>query len=121
MAHIDITDQGLVVTLSGPRRLIGRFRPLTVPWHNVTEARPGFAEARRFPGVRWGMSSYIPGTLAVGSFRTLTTRDFWDVTKPADTIVVALTGHKYDRLVLQVDDPEAALAALARRIPAARR
>lgn len=112
MARIDITDIGLTVTLIGARRVVGRIRPLTIPWHNVSDARLGSAEARRFPGIRWGVSSYIPGILALGSFRTLRTRDFWDVTKPVNAIVVELTGHKYDRLIIEVDDPQATVAAI---------
>lgn len=116
MAHLTITDHGLVVTLSPIRRVFGRLRPLTVAWHHVTDVRPGAVEARRFPGVRWGVSSYIPGVLALGSFRTATTRDFWDVSDAAETVVVELTGHKYDRLLLQVADPDATVAALTARI-----
>lgn len=117
MAHIDITDTGLTVTVTGYRRALGRWRPLPVAWHHVVSARPAGKAARGLPGARWGWATTIPGVIHVGSFRHVGSRDSWDVARPASAIVIELTGHKYDRLIVEVDDPAAVLAAIGEHLP----
>ncbi|MEU6861529.1 hypothetical protein AB0B28_21955, partial [Glycomyces sp. NPDC046736] len=71
---------------------------------------------RRFPGAKWGVGSNIPGVVNVGSFMREGRRDFWDVADPERAIVVELSGAKYDRLLLEVADPGAAVAAIRARL-----
>ena len=121
MAQLAYSDDRLTVQLTGARRLLGRYRPLAIDWRHVANADHGTQTAGGYPGARWGVSTHIPGVVTAGSFRTMKTRDFWDVGRGAGTIVIELTGHKYDRLILQVDDPDAALAAIRRHAAVAPR
>ncbi|MCD0442406.1 hypothetical protein LO763_02050 [Glycomyces sp. A-F 0318] len=109
MALVLATDTHLTVRLTGARRAFGRWRPLTIPWRQVEAARVDAAAARAFPGARWGVSSYLPGVLSLGSFRK-GGLSFWDVADPERAVVVELRGGKYDRLVLEVEDPAATVA-----------
>ncbi|MGH8883498.1 MAG: hypothetical protein ACRD0P_40170, partial [Stackebrandtia sp.] len=113
-------DCGLTVRLTGARRAFGRWRPLTIPWRHVTGVRPGSDVAGRYPGMRWGVSTHIPGVITIGSFRRNGSREFWDVADPDRTIVVELGGEKYHRLVLEVDDPVHAITDIDERAAAAR-
>ncbi|MEU6860943.1 hypothetical protein AB0B28_18965, partial [Glycomyces sp. NPDC046736] len=76
MATVQTTDRHLVVRLHGARRAFGRWRPLAVPWANVTGVRADPGQARRFPGAKWGVGSNIPGVVNVGSFMREGRRDF---------------------------------------------
>ncbi|MGH2454002.1 MAG: hypothetical protein ACRDF5_09605 [bacterium] len=57
----------------------------------------------------------------MGTYYQRGQRIFWDVVRPQRTIVVDLTDERYDHLVVEVDDPDAAAARLqaALRSPAA--
>ncbi|MEV3936396.1 hypothetical protein AB0K52_10515 [Glycomyces sp. NPDC049804] len=116
MAVLEYTDTHLTVRLSGARRVFGRWRPLAIPLAAVTAVRADPAAARAFPGARWGVATNIPGLVNLGSFRRGGSRDFWDVADPDRAIVVELDGAQYDRLLLEVDDPEAAVAAMRARL-----
>ncbi|WP_329080715.1 MULTISPECIES: hypothetical protein [unclassified Streptosporangium] len=115
MAHIHSTPTHLVVQLQGLRQMFGRWRPLTIPWTHVKGASIDERVARSFPGVRWGVSSHIPGVITLGSFRRDRHRHFWDVRDPRKAVIIELTDEKYDRLILEVTDPIAAAAAINER------
>lgn len=116
MAVLEFTDTHLTIRLTGARRAFGRWRPLAVPLAAVRAVRVDPAAARAFPGARWGVATNIPGVVNIGSFRRGGRRDFWDVADPDRAIVVELDGARYDRLLLEVDDPEAAAAAILARV-----
>jgi hypothetical protein len=78
-----------VVATNGPDR------PKLPPW--------------RAPG------TFIPRLVAAGTFRGRGRRQFWVVRRPRELLVVDLDRQRapFDRLVLQVADPQAAAAALS--------
>ncbi|MFJ6566357.1 hypothetical protein ACIQNU_02975 [Streptomyces sp. NPDC091292] len=112
MARIDITPDGIEVRVEGRPRLLGRWRPLVVPRAHLRAVYADERAGGSFPGLRWGVSSYVPGVLALGSFRSGGRLSFWDVRDPAHVIVVELADEKYARLVVEVDDPAATVAAI---------
>lgn len=115
MTELHYTDTDLHIRLTGARRALGRWKPLVVPLAAITAVRADPEAARAFPGARWGVASNIPGVVNVGSFRRDGRRDFWNVANPDKAIVVELEGAEYDRLLLEVDDPERAVAEIRAR------
>lgn len=115
MAEWECTDTHLTVRLTGTRRAFGRWRPLVVPLAAITAVRADPAAARVYPGLRWGKATNLPGVVNTGSFRRGGSRDFWDVANPEGAIVIELEGVRYDRLILEVEDPERAVAELRAR------
>jgi hypothetical protein len=60
----------------------------------------------RFPG------THIPGVFAAGTFHNGGERHFWDVRNAERAIELRLHGVRYDRLFVEVADPDAALRTL---------
>lgn len=82
---------------------------MTIPLANVrgATADPGIAtepKGLRAPG------SHLPGVITAGTFHQDGEKVFWDVRDPAKAVVIELADERYARLVLQVDDPRAAVA-----------
>jgi hypothetical protein len=65
-------------------------------------------EGLRLPGTS------IPGTIRAGSFGTGDARDFWDIRRGQELLVLQLKpgAAQYRRIVLEVADPRAELARL---------
>ena len=61
-------------------------------WHGV-----------RMPGTN------VPGVITAGTFYQDGKRIFWDVHNPANAIVIRLRDERYDELVVEVADPQAAM------------
>jgi hypothetical protein len=56
--------------------------------------------------------THVPGVISAGRFYEHGQRIFWDVHHPERAIAILLRDERYGRLVIEVDDPAAALAAI---------
>jgi hypothetical protein len=55
------------------------------------------------------------GVITAGTFYQEGERVFWDVHDPEKTVVIQLGDERYARLVIEVDDPRATVAAIQGR------
>jgi hypothetical protein len=67
------------------------------------EVARGWYHGTRMPGAN------VPGVITAGTFYQDGKRVFWDVHHPEKTIVIDLHDERYNELVVEVDDPEAAV------------
>ena len=56
------------------------------------------------------------GIITAGTFFQDGDRVFWDVRDPEKTIVIRLEDERYTRLVIEVEDPRATVAAIEEAI-----
>jgi hypothetical protein len=78
---------------------------------------------RRDPNVAQGWwhgirapGTQLPGVITAGTFYQRGKCVFWDVHRPERVIVVELIDERYDELVIEVENPAAAVALLQRSI-----
>jgi hypothetical protein len=55
------------------------------------------------------MGTEMPGMFAAGLFRTGGKWVFWDVRHPENTVEIDLSDERYDKLILEVEDPDEAV------------
>lgn len=115
MATITVDGINLNVELRGMHRVLGLRRGFRIPLEHVrgATADPGmFNEPKgwRGPGAN------VPGLLYVGTFHKNGQRSFWAVRDKSKAVVIELHGERYERMVLQVDDPRAAVAVIERAL-----
>ena len=67
------------------------------------EAASGWYHGIRMPGTN------VPGVITAGTFYQDGKRVFWDVHNPEKTIVIDLHDERYNELVVEVNDPDAAV------------
>ena len=56
--------------------------------------------------------THLPGVIAAGTFYKNGEKHFWDVRNAARAIEIELSGARYDKLYVEVEDPEATLRTL---------
>jgi hypothetical protein len=106
MATIEIAGDDLIVKITGWDRVWTMSGSLTVPLKHVAGASSGEAAAHEwYQGLRLGGTN-IPGVLIAGSWV------FWDVHDPALAVAIDLHDEHYARLIIQVADPTATIAAI---------
>jgi hypothetical protein len=112
-AHIDIDGEFLRVSLHGLDIVWSGRRRLVVPLDHVKGARIDPKLARRGPWLGAGYTdALLDYTVAAGPMLVHGRHEFWDVHHPERTVVIDLKGEFFERLVLEVADPEDAAATV---------
>jgi hypothetical protein len=110
MAEVELAQDALIVHVQGIDRLFALRSQLEVPLSHVEGAEANPQEARR----RWhgilARGMWVPGPITAGTFYQEGEWVFWDVHDPQKTVLIRLRDERYARLVIEVEDPKAAVA-----------
>lgn len=112
MAEIEITATSLVVHIRGADRFFALKSQLEVPLEHIAAVDASAPEAHQiWHGLRVAGTN-LPGVITAGRFIQHGEWAFWDVHDPDKAIVIRLHDEHYAKLIIGVDDPAAAAAAL---------
>lgn len=117
MVEISVHDGRLRLDVQGWDQLWAFKSQLEFPLTHVRSVRHdpevarGWWHGLRLPGTQ------IPGVLTAGTFYQHGGAVFYDVHDPERTIVLELDHEHYQRLVVEVADPAAAVAKIAAALP----
>jgi hypothetical protein len=118
MVRVEVSDSRLLIRLDRTDKLWAFKGTLEVPLEHVVGVEVDPERARipwsglpiREPGSR------LPGMLWSGDVREQGRWAFWDVRDPERAVIIDLEDERYDRLVIEVDDPAATAAAIRRAL-----
>ena len=112
MAEVELAEDTLIVHVRGMDRLWALRSRLEIPLSHVVGAQADPQEARGWwRGIRSG-GTHIPGVITAGTFYREGERVFWDVHDPEKTVAIKLKDERYALLVIEVEDPSTAVAAI---------
>jgi hypothetical protein len=80
--------------------------PITAISDVGVSERKGLVKGWRFPG------THLPGVMTAGTFRSHGDKDLWMVGRAKEVLVIELHDQPYRHLIVQVEDPHAAVEAL---------
>ena len=101
MVEIQIKGDALEIEVLGLHKIWALKSRLSFPLASVTSVRRDPEIAKRPRGLR-APGTYIPRWLTAGTFYADKKRWFWDVSNPANALVIELEGEKYQILVLEI-------------------
>jgi hypothetical protein len=112
VAEVELAEDTLIVHVQGMDRLWSLKSRLEIPLSHVVdaEASPEVAQGW-WQGIRTG-GTHLPGVITAGTFHQEGERVFWDVHDPENTVMIRLRDERYNRLVIEVEDPPATVAAI---------
>lgn len=114
MVTLQVADGTLEVEVQGWHKLWAFKRRIRVSLAAIGEvqreheATSGLWKGLRAPG------THLPGVVVAGPYYRAGERHFWDVRHGDRAIAIELEGQRYDRLVVEVEDPDAAIELLDR-------
>ncbi len=118
-ASIELTKDTLTVHIEGADRLWALRSQLRIPLENVISAQAANEEAHKwFHGMRVG-GTHFPGVISAGRFYSHGELVFWDVHEPDRAIAIGLRDERYDKLVIEVENPEQDIVRVREAIPTA--
>lgn len=111
LAAIGVTpDDRLLVRPVGLVRLWSLSKGVDVPIASVVDVgvspKKGLVKRWRAPG------THLPGVMTAGTFRSHGQKDLWMVGPAKEVLVIELADEDYRHLIVQVEDPHAAVEAL---------
>ena len=119
-AHLELAGDTLVIGFPGASALLAFKRPLAIPLAHVVQVdRATHGPEERLEGFL-GLGTWLPGVVGAPRFRHGGGRAFWNVSDPANAIVVQLEQEHYSRLIVDVADPDGTIAAVRAAIAAPR-
>lgn len=112
MTTIFVEDDTLHIHMDGLESLFALRRTIAISLANIQTI------STRSPSL-WSLllswrvpGTYVPGIYAAGTYYQDGQRNFWNVRRGQDTIVIDLKNEKYDRLILGVDDAQKVIDAI---------
>ncbi len=112
MAEVELAQDALIVHVRGIDRLFALRSRLEIPLSHIVDAQADQQEAQWWwRGTRTG-GTHMPGVITAGTFYQEGERVFWDVHHPEKALIIRLRDERYQRLVIEVDDPPATAAAI---------
>jgi hypothetical protein len=106
MTAVEIVGDDLIVTMQGLDRFWSLRRRITVPLAHVRGATADPGVAREPAGTR-SPGTHVPRVITAGSYRRDGEWTFWNLRASQQAVVVELTGERFRRLVLGVEDARA--------------
>ena len=112
MVDLSIEGGNLVLHVRGADKLWAFKSSLEIPLQHIAGIRAdpeiarGWWHGWRMPGTN------LPGVITAGTFYQDGKRVFWDVHNPDNTVVIDLRDERYNELVVEVADPNEAVALL---------
>jgi len=111
LAAVGVTpDDRLLVRPVGLVRLWALHKGINVPVTAIADVgvspRKGLVKGWRIPG------THLPGVMTAGTFRSHGEKDLWMAGPAKELLVIELHGEAYRHVIVQVEDPHAAVEAL---------
>lgn len=117
MVDLSTSEGKLVLNVRGADRLWAFKSSLAIPLEHVQAIRAGSSIARGWwHGIRMPGTS-LPGVITAGTFYQHGKRVFWDVHNPENTVVIELRDERYNELIVEVADPDAAVGLVKASLP----
>lgn len=111
MVAIEKAGENFIFEIEGFHKLWALKSRLTIPATHILAAYPNTAKNAWVWGLRMP-GTQIPGIITAGSYIVKDGTIFCDVMDVSKSIIVELQDEYYQRLVIEVEDPEKAIALL---------
>ena len=116
MVTIAVVGSNLQLEVNGLDKLWSLRSRLEIPLAHVRAVGAAPEVARGWFDRLRVLGTYVPGLLTAGTFYEDGGFVFWDVHRPENAIAIDLEHERYQRLVVEVVDPTAAIRVIQQAI-----
>ncbi len=111
MVTITKENDCFVFTIKGWHKLWAFKSSITIESKNMVKAFQDREILKGFKGFRIP-GTYIPGVIVAGNYFRHGKKTFWDVCHKKNAIIIDLKNTNYDRLIIEVNNPQQDLQML---------
>jgi len=110
MVSVTLKNDKFIFKILGWHQIWSLHSQFAVPVQSVVAVYQDRKELDQFPG--WRLGTHIPFLITAGVFSFKGKRNFWDVTRRKNTIIVTLENQVFDKLYIEVANPEETIKLL---------
>lgn len=110
MVKIIKQNNQFIIDIIGFHKILALRNKIVVNQEEILNVYQNPDEVKLFKG--WRLGTEIPGIIAAGEFREKGIINFWDMCNKRNTIIVELKNHRFNKLYIEVENPEAMIALL---------
>jgi hypothetical protein len=113
MVTIHKTDTETTFEVKGLHKVLAFKSSLTIPNSHIVRAYQDINEIKNWSGLR-ALGTYIPYLIKAGTFYSDpdSSTVFMDISNPDKSIIIDLRDEKYQKLYIEVNDPQTAIKQL---------
>ena len=111
MVAITKLGNNFIFEVKGAHKVWAFRSQIMVPADSIVSVQPNLDTVSNWKGFRFG--THIPYVITAGAYYKNGQKTFWDVANRKKSIVVELKNASFSQLIIEVDNPEAALKMLA--------
>lgn len=113
---ISVTNKTLVMNVEGIDKLLSFKGSMQIPLEHVKSVRRDPDALQNLTGGVKVAGAGIPGLIRAGTWAGREGLAFWDVRHADRTLVIELHDERYARLIVEVDDPDAAVSLIEKAL-----
>lgn len=114
MTRVEVADNTLTVHVQGIDRLLSLRRRMSIPLDHVVSVETGSGAN----GALGTLATHVPAAIAPKTFHQQSGRRLLEGHAPEQALTIRLWNERYDRLVLDVENPRAVANAIVRAVRA---
>jgi hypothetical protein len=107
MVAISKNENKYIFKIKGFHQIWALQDKITIPKNDILKVYQDSSELKKWKGFRMG--TYIPFLITAGTYTWKGKRNFWDVMNKKNTIIVELQNHVYNKLYIEVENPQEAI------------
>lgn len=111
MVKVTATDEHFIFNVQGMHKLWSFKDTIKVPKEHIVKAHNDRRAIPLWKGLRMP-GTFVPFVITAGTYYKRGTKNFWDIVKERNAIVVELKDEKYRNLFIEVENPEETLTLL---------
>ncbi len=117
MVSIFRTDTETIFELKGIHKILAFKSSLTIPNSHIVHVYQDRNEINNWSGIRT-LGTHIPFLIKAGSFYSDPDNSavFMDIVNADNAIIIVLRDEVYQKLIIEVEDPEDAILFLSRKV-----
>ena len=106
MTKATITNKELIITVEGLDKLLAFKGHVTIPLAHIEKVAHNTQGLMDFRDAAFGIGTIFAGMIQAGTFSEDGKKSFWDVRDPKKALLITLRDDAYDKLVIEVENPD---------------
>ncbi len=111
MVKVTVKNDQVIFDVVGVHKLLSFKDRIKVPREHIAKAHNNLKALPLWKGWRLP-GTHVPFVITAGTYYQRGNKNFWDVVKQRNAIVVELKDEKYKNLIIEVEKPKETLALL---------